>query len=182
MTRSARVRDVQAEEVSGMRMRPGGAALATLAVSLAACGGSGGPSASEQATTRKAEIYSIDQIEVTWHRAASTHDLDLMMTLWAANATFTVGGQTFAGRVAIRGVLSKAGPFQPQNHWVSDTPAYKIRTTVNGDRGTLYFECHYIDVDTGKLAALVGADQDVVKIGGRWLIKSAVAATPTLRP
>ena len=28
---------------------------------------------------------------------------------------------------------SKAGPFQPQNHWISETPAYKIRTTVSGN-------------------------------------------------
>ena len=25
------------------------------------------------------------------------------------------------------------------------TPAYKVEITVNGDRGTLYFECHYVD-------------------------------------
>ena len=39
----------------------------------------------------------------------------------------------------------------PQHHWESDTPSYKIRTTVNGDKATLYFECHYIDVKTGKV-------------------------------
>ena len=35
----------------------------------------------------------------------------------------------------------------PQNHWQADTPSYKIKATVNGDKGTLYFECHYIDIE-----------------------------------
>jgi ketosteroid isomerase-like protein len=129
-----------------------------------------------------AERYRIDQIEKTWHKAASRQNVDLMMTLWAPKATFTIAGQTYRGRAAIRQVFAKAGPFQAQNHWESDTPAYKIRITVNGDRGTLYFECHYIDVDTGKVAAAVGADQDVRKINGRWLITKAIASSVTLKP
>ena len=80
------------------------------------------------------------------------------------------------------GVRSRPAPFQPQNHWESDTPAYKVRITVNGDRGTLYFECHYIDVDTQKVAAAVGADQDVRKINGKWLITKAIASSVTLKP
>ena len=31
------------------------------------------------------------------------------------------------------------------NNWISETPIYKVRITVNGDRGTLYFECHYVN-------------------------------------
>jgi ketosteroid isomerase-like protein len=129
-----------------------------------------------------ADRYRIDQIEKTWHKAASRKNLDLMMTLWAPKATFTIAGQTYRGRAAIRQVFAKAGPFQSQNHWESDTPAYKIRITVNGDRGTLYFECHYVDVGTGKVAAAVGADQDVQKINGKWLITKAVASSVTLKP
>jgi len=129
-----------------------------------------------------ADKYKIDQIEKTWHKAASTKKVDLMMSLWAPNATFTIAGQTYSGKKAIRQVFEKAGPFQLQNHWESDTPAYKIRITVNGNRGTLYFECHYVDVDTGKVAATVGADQDVRKINGRWLITKSIASSATLKP
>ena len=100
-------------------------------------------------TDKQAALYQIERIEKTWHKAASLKNLDLMMSIWAPNATSTVGGSTVTGKAAIRAVFAKAGPFQPQNHWISDTPAYKIRATVNGNRGTLYFECHYIDVDTG---------------------------------
>jgi ketosteroid isomerase-like protein len=128
-----------------------------------------------------AELYRIDQIERTWHKAASKKDVDLMMTLWAPKATFTIAGTTYTGKAAIRAAFQKAGPFQAANRWESDTPAYKIRTTVNGNTGTLYFECHYVDVTTGKVAIAVGADQDVRKINGRWLITKAVASSVTLK-
>ena len=69
----------------------------------------------------------------------------------------TNGGKTYTGKKAIRIVLGKSAPFQAVNPWVSDTPAYKTRVTVTGNKGTIYFECHYIDVDTSKVAAVVGA-------------------------
>jgi len=152
---------------------------AALLATIAGCGGSSSGTA-DQTVQKEAALYEIDQIERTWHKAATTHNLDLMMSIWAPGATFTFGGQTYTGKAEIRKLFSEAGPFQPQNHWVSDTPAYKIRTTVNGDKGTLYFECHYIDVKTGKIAAVVGADQDVQKIGGKWLITNAAGASPKL--
>ena len=159
-----------------------GAAIGATALSLAACGGSGKTGAVDPQVQKEADLYQIDQIEKTWHRAASTHDIDLMMTIWAPNSSFTIGGATSSGKAAIRKVFAAAGPFQPGNHWISDTPAYKIRTTVNGDKGTLYFECHYIDLKTGKLAKVVGADQDVQKIDGKWLITNSVASSPTFKP
>lgn len=139
-------------------------------------------SSSEVSTQKQADLFQIENIEKVWHKAASKKNLNLMMTIWAPNAIATLGGKTYTGKAAIRGVLAKAGPFQPQNHWISDTPAYKIRATVNGTKGTLYFECHYIDVDTGMVASVVGADQEVRKIGGRWLITNLSASSATLKP
>jgi hypothetical protein len=114
----------------------------------------------------------------------SRHDIDQMMSLWAANANFTVGpGQTLTDKKQIRRFwLTKSSAFKPENHWVSETPAYKIRATANGDRGTLYFECHFIDVKTRELEAVTGADLEVARIDGRWLITSMVGGTPTLSP
>jgi hypothetical protein len=131
---------------------------------------------------KQAALYQIEGIERMWHKAASQKNLNLMMSLWAPNATMTVGGKTYTGKAAIRGVFTKSGPFQPQNHWISDTPAYKIRATVNGSKGTLYFECHYIDVDTLKVATVVGADQEVQKFNGKWLITNLTAGSVTLQP
>jgi len=154
--------------------------LAVLAVSLAGCGGSSDKSTVSAEAQRDADLYAIDQIERTWHKASSTHDIDLMMTLWAPDATATFGTSTLTGTDEIRGFFKKAGPFQPGHHWASETPAYRIRTTVNGDKGTLYFECVYVDVKTGKVASVVGADQKVQKIDGKWLITNAVGASPKL--
>jgi hypothetical protein len=165
-----------------MRLRTAVAATTVAALGVAGAGYGSWSSGSALSVQKRADLYSIDQIEATWHRAASRKNLDLMMTLWAPNATFTLGGKTYKGKPAIREVLSKAGPFQPQNHWISETPAYKIRTTVSGNKGTLYFECHYVDVDTGKVAVVVGADQDVQKIRGKWLITKLIGSSPTLAP
>lgn len=160
-----------------------GGALTGLIVVLAGCGGSGTSAASEQARQQDADLYAIDEIEKTWHRATSRQDVDLMMSLWAPNATFTVGpGQTLTGKQQIRSFWLKAPVFQPGNHWVSDTPAYKIRITVNGDRGTLYFECHYVDPKTQQVVQYTAADQQVARIDGRWLVTNHVGATATLRP
>jgi len=156
-------------------------ALLILSVAVTACGGSSGPD--QAATAQQADLYAIDQIEATWHKAASTHDVDLMMSLWADNATFTLGTRQLTGKDQIRAFFAtEAAPFKPDNHWISETPAYKIRTTVTGDTGTLYFECHYIDVATKTVKAVVGSDQKVARINGKWLITESVAATPDFAP
>ena len=105
-----------------------------------------------------------------------------MMSLWAPDATFTIGPETSRARARSGTSSSTPARSSPRTTWVSDTPAYKVRTTVNGDKGTLYFECHYVDVKTGKIAAVVSADQDVEKIEGKWVITNLAAATPVLQP
>ena len=153
----------------------------TLTFTVAACGGSGGKQAIDQATRAQADRYAIEQIEATWHKASSTHDVNLMMTLWAPDATFGVGAETLTGKAEIRSFfVHKVAPFQPENRWISETPAYKIRVTVNGDKGTLYFQCVYVDMKTGKVKSVVAADQNVQKIDGKWLITSSAASPSTL--
>lgn len=157
-----------------------GVTLVSLGVLIAGYGAWGKDASTNTQTL--ADKYRINEIEKTWHKAASKKNLKLMMSLWAPKATATIGGKTYTGKPAIRQLFAKSGPFQPQNHWESDTPAYKIRITVNGNKGTLYFECHYVDVDTGKVATAVAADQEVRKIKGKWLITNLTAATATLKP
>jgi ketosteroid isomerase-like protein len=150
---------------------------------VAACGSDQASATRMAALQKQADMYQIDQIEVNWHKAASMKDVNLMMSLWADNATFQVGTQTLVGKGQIRTFFeTKAAPFKPGNNWVSDTPAYKIRITVNGDTGTLYFECHYVDVATRKVVVVVGADVAVGRIHDHWLITNSVSATPTLSP
>jgi hypothetical protein len=130
---------------------------------------------------KQADMYSIDQIEATFHKALAIHDVGLMMSLWANNATFQVGTETYRGKDQIQNFfVNKAAPYRPQNNWVADTPAYKIRITVNGDTGTLYFECDFIDVATRTVKAVLGSDMNVERVNGQWLIANGVSATPIL--
>ena len=131
---------------------------------------------------RLANLYQIDQLEVKWHKATSKKDLALMMSIMAPSVRLQSNGATYVGKAAVQKVFARAAPFQPENRWVSDTPAYKIRATVNGNRGTLYFECHYIDVDTGKVVLAVGGDNDVRKINGKWLFTKLIPSSVILKP
>jgi ketosteroid isomerase-like protein len=157
--------------------------IVTLALVLAAsgCGHSAKTTAADAQVRKQADFYQLEEVEKTWHKASSTHDVDLMMSLWAPDATFNIGPETLSGKAEIRDFFAHtSGAFKPGNQWVSETPAYKLRVTVDGDKGTLYFECHYVDVKTGKIASVVGADQNMQKIGGKWLITSSAASAPAL--
>jgi hypothetical protein len=155
------------------------AAALVLALSVVGCGSAGPPASPSAELQNAADLYAIHQIEANFHKAASLKDVDLMMSLFADNATATFGGdQTYTGKDGIRTFFAtKAGPFQPQNTWISETPAYKIRTTVVGDEGTLYFECHYVDVETKTVVSVVGVNQNVTRINGQWLITTFTASS-----
>jgi ketosteroid isomerase-like protein len=150
---------------------------------LVACTGRGDGSSGEQGR-RFQDMWEIDQIEKDFHHATTTKDIGLMMSLWAPNATMTVGpGETASGTDEIRDFwLDKSPAFESANTWISDHPAYKLEITVNGNRGTLHFECHYIDARTGEVAAVTAGDLDVARIDGEWLITNFVGGTTTLEP
>ena len=158
-----------------------GGALGVLIVVLSACGGSSGNSASEQTLQQQADMYEIGQIERDFHEAISKKDIDQLVGLFSDNASGTFGpGVTVTGKDQIREVWMNSVGMQPETHWLSDHPAYKLKVTVDGDRGTLHFECHFIDVDTGKVAAVTAGNLDVAKIDGQWLITNFVGSTSEL--
>ena len=161
-----------------------GAALAALVIPLTASGSTS--SRLDSTAQRDADRYQIDQIEVHWHDATSHHNINEMMALWAPGAVFNINGQTLTGKAQIKHWFLTQNPAF-HHHWESDTPTYKIRVTINGDKGTLYFECHYVDADPNsptykQVKSVVAADQQVARINGRWVITSSVAASPDLTP
>jgi len=159
-----------------------GGALAALVLALSACGGSSSSSASEEALQHDSDLYAISQIEKTFHEAITKKDIDEMMSLFAPNATATFGpGQTVSGTAHIRGVWLESDAFDPKTNWLSDHPAYKLKATVTGDRGTLRFECHFVDLRSGKIAAVTGGNTDVARIDDRWLITNFVGSTAELK-
>lgn len=154
-----------------------------LAILTAGCGGTAHASPTEASLQRQVDLFKIEQIEQKFHEATSTHNLNLMMSLWAPGAVFNVGDQTLTGKGEIRHwFATENGAFKPGNHWESDTPSYKIRATVNGDKGTLYFECHYIDSKTQKVVHFVAVQHQVQKIDGKWLLTNSSATPAVLKP
>jgi hypothetical protein len=150
-------------------------------LALAGCGGSGKPSAAELLMQKQAALYQIDQIEQKFHLATSTQNLPLMMSLWAPGSVFNIDQQTLTGKAQIRRwFATESKAFQPGNLWESDTPTYKLKATVNGNKATLYFECHYIDAKTGKVMAVAGVDHTLQKINGKWLIVDSAGAPAVL--
>jgi ketosteroid isomerase-like protein len=157
--------------------------VGALLVSLAACSGSSGNSASEEATQQQADYWAISQLQRGFHEATSKKDIELMMSIYAPNATLTIPGRTAVGKEQIRQFwLTKSDAFRPANHWISETPAYKMEITANGDKGTLHFECHYVDVEGKTVVVYLTADQEVARIDGRWLITDMVVGSASLKP
>jgi hypothetical protein len=122
------------------------------------------------------EFMDLHQIEIAFHEAGSTKNLDLMLSLFTDDAVIMSGGKTYSGRDQLKTFWQAAGPFQPQNQWVGYTPAFRIRYNVEGDRAHLYFECLWIDKTANKIAAHTNSDDALVRINGKWLIKEMKAA------
>jgi ketosteroid isomerase-like protein len=164
------------------RLAFGGAlGIYLVAVVLVACTGPTTGSADYEGR-RFQDMWEIDKIEKDFHEATSTKDIDLMLSLFAPNATFTVGGgETAVGLDEIRDFWTTKSPaFEPTNTWISDHPAYKLEVTVSGNRGTLHFECHFVDAETSEVVAVTAADVDVSRIDGTWLITNFVGGTTEL--
>ncbi len=121
-----------------------------------------------------AENYMLmHNIESTWHQAATTKNVDLIMTLFADDAVLTAHGKTYKGKDELRGFWEKGAAFQPQSQLVGYTPPYRLKYDIEGEKGHLYFECLYVDNATKKIASHVGVTADLVRRNGRWLIEDA---------
>lgn len=122
------------------------------------------------------DFMQLHQVEITFHEAGSTKNIELMLPLFADDAVLTAGGKTYAGKDQVKKYWQAAGPFQPQNQWVGYTPAFRIRYDVQGDRAHLYFECLWVDAKAKKIAAHTNSDDILARMNGRWLIKEMKAA------
>jgi ketosteroid isomerase-like protein len=160
-----------------------GCAAATLVASLSACGGGASVTpAFERDLQAQVDRYAISELEKDFHEAISKKNIDQMVSLFAPNATGTFRpGKTVAGKAQIRKVWLNSVAWKPETQWLSDHPAYKLKVTIDGDRGTLRFECHFVDVATGKVAAVTAANFDVARIDNRWLITNFVGSTSELK-
>lgn len=154
------------------RVMAGGALL--LVAALGGCSGSEDSAAASEAK-RAADDYQITQMVTKWHEAVSTKNVDLALSLFTDDATVTAAGKSVSGKEIGGFLRTQVAPFKPENDWTSLTHTPNIRHTLSGDRGTLYFECHYFDIGTRQLTNSVSGDTRVVRRDGEWRFTSMVA-------
>jgi hypothetical protein len=148
-----------------------GQAVVTGALLLAILTGCGtGDSAA--ASIRKDDNYQITEMVTNWHQALTTKDVELALSLFAHGAVLTAAGKVHSGKDEIRKFLNTQTPFRPESQWISLTHTPSIRHTVSGSRGTLYFECHFFDVDSRRLVNSTSGDARVVRVHNQWLFTS----------
>jgi ketosteroid isomerase-like protein len=134
------------------------------------------------------QIGEIYELQAAFHRAKTTQDLDLMMSLWADDATFVNNNSTppttYVGSDQIRSFWLTSGSFT--HHRFSLVPSYKTTIDVQGDQAFLYFECH----DIGNFATGDFGDPSIktiandsflagtlMDIGGNWLFWNMTAGS-----
>ncbi|MGH7068169.1 MAG: nuclear transport factor 2 family protein [Acetobacteraceae bacterium] len=150
-----------------------GVALAVPAVAQTAPQSSNDPAA---ATAEVAQDYmAMHQLEAVFHKAATDHDMDTLLSLFANNAGLTVEGKTYTGTDQIRNFFQSSGPFT--HHWVGYTAAFRIAYKLTGDTGQLHFGCLYVDAKDNKFEAYADFDAAVVRQNGKWLFQD-VKVTP----
>jgi hypothetical protein len=135
--------------------------------------------APQQDTGSAADILAIRNIEIVFHTAGSvlpTKDLELMMSLFADDAVLTDtahDNKVYQGKAQVRTYWADvSGPFRPEHHWIGYTPAMRIKSHADGNHGTLYFECLWMDVDTGAVGAHAFSDMVLAREHGGWIVKA----------
>jgi SnoaL-like domain len=127
----------------------------------------------------QADVLQLRNIEVTFHMAGSVlpnKDLDLMMSLYADDAVLTDtshGNKVYQGKDQVRTYWQDvSAPFRPENHWIGYTPAFRMHAHAMGDKGTLYFECLWMDADRNVIGAHSFSDMTLVRMNGHWIVKT----------
>ena len=84
-----------------------------------------------------------------------------------------------SGKAQIRKFFERRGRSSPRTTGSRTRRPTRSGSRSNGDKGTLYFECHYIDVETGKLATSSGRSgraEDRRQVADHDLVGSAADA------
>ena len=123
-----------------------------------------------------AEIY---ELQAAFHRAKSTQDIDLMMSLWAVDGKLTNQNDSnspYIGATELRAFWLSSGSFTHRRF--SLVPSFKTQIDVHGNDAWLYFECH--DVGDYALATRFIANDSflggtVRKIGDSWVFADMTA-------
>jgi hypothetical protein len=125
-----------------------------------------------------ADVLAVRNIEVIFHTAGSVlpeKNLDLMMSIFGDGAILTDtahNNKVYTGKAEVRRYWADvSGPFRPEHHWIGYTPAMRMHAEVEGDKGSLYFECLWMDVDANAVGAHAFSDMKLTRVNGTWLVQ-----------
>src|SRR5438874_7001583 len=157
-----------------MRKGAAGAAIGAAALTAPGVANANSPGISH-GSEQIGEIY---ELQAAFHRAKSHQDIDLMVSLWAEDCTFTNSGALFSGKEAVRTFFLASGSWTHQR--ISFVPSFKDQIRVSGDTAFLYFECHDVDLASGAVMTVQRRDhtqrrrQVAVLADAFWLGRAAL--------
>src|SRR2546428_1619742 len=122
-----------------------------------------------------AQVARLHELQASFHEAASyngdpldaAEHLELLATLWAPDATVTVGGNTTSGRDAIVRQFANGAPYH--HDWISLAPSFRTRLDPQGDTADVYFECIYVDPATNMVVLKRSLFGTAKKVLGDWV-------------
>jgi len=130
-----------------------------------------------------ADIAALHELQARFHESISGGGhIDELMSLWADDATFTVGETTLHGKDEIRSFFLQSPGFT--HNWVSLSPAFKTSFEVHGKTADIYFECHFVDWQANPQVVLTHGtfEGTARKVEGRWLFSHITGGVNPLTP
>jgi hypothetical protein len=101
------------------------------------------PSLAKADSPESVQVGEIYQLQAAFHRAKTTQDIELMMSIWGDEGTLVNQGDPnspYVGSDRLRAFWLSSGSFTHRRF--SLVPSYKIQIDVHGNEAWLYFECH----------------------------------------
>jgi hypothetical protein len=131
---------------------------------------------SEPESAHVGEIY---QLQAAFHRAKTTQDINLMMSLWDTDGILNNLGDPnspYEGFDRLNAFWQRSGSFTHRRF--SLVPSFKIQIDVFGHQAWLYFECHDVgdfDLPTRVIASDTFLAGTIRRDGGKWLFWNMTA-------
>src|SRR6266566_2300229 len=145
-----------------------------------------GPLKAQVSGPESVQVGEIYELQAAFHRAKTTQDLNVMMSLWDPNATLNVQGDPnspYVGFDQIKAFWQSSGSFT--HHRFSLFPSFKTQINVHGDEASLYFECHDVgnfDQATRFIASDTFLSGTLRHISGQWVFSNMTAGRPPRFP
>jgi SnoaL-like domain len=143
-----------------------GAAIGVATLALPLVAQAEGPDSGPESV----QVLEILRLQAAFHKAKSTQDIELMMSLWAPDALFNNVGTLLSGADQIRAFFVSSGSFT--HHRISFVPSFKEQVRVHGDEAWLYFECHDVDLASGAFVSHLFLAGTVRNRNSRWIFQN----------